>query len=63
MTTHPFNPARYPDEDFKTYQLRRWNENMYFKELARARLFWNSFVDGTYTSGSERDKFQLEMTA
>lgn len=63
MKTHPFNPARYPDEDFNTYQIRRWNENMYFKELAKPRMFWNSYVDGRYVSGSEADKFNLELTA
>lgn len=62
MKTHPFNPARYPDEDFKTYQLRRWNENMYFKELSQARMFWFSSRDGTYTEGAKADKFELQLT-
>lgn len=62
MKPYPFNAARYPDEDFQTYQLRRWNENNFFKQMMRPKLFWNSFLEGRYVKGAESDKFELQLS-
>lgn len=61
MKPYPFNAARYQDEDFATYQLRRWNENKYFKQMQKPKLFWNSFLEGRYVKGAEEDKFELQF--
>ena len=62
MDKIPFNAARYPDEDFETYQLRRWNENQYFKNRARrCTVVWNSSVDGKFTKEALDNSFTLRI--
>lgn len=38
----PFSAARYPEENQKTYHLRRWTENLLFKFLEKPVMFYNS---------------------
>lgn len=48
VKTWPFNAARYEDEPFDVYQLRRWNENRFFDWLLMPAVVWPSFYRGTY---------------
>jgi hypothetical protein len=59
----PFNAARYPDEAFSTYQLRRWNENRFYKILQSPMLVWDSHKNGTYRKADQKDKFTMDVVA
>lgn len=55
------NQPRYADEDYKTYQMRRWNENMVVKMYLRGQLIWNSTSRGTFVEEEQADQFNLNI--
>lgn len=59
--THKLNQPRYADEDYKTYQLRRWNENMVVNIYLKGQLVWNSLNSGTYRKDEQADNFSLKL--
>ena len=60
--THKLNHPRYADEDYKIYQLRRWNENIAIKMYLKGQLVWDSLQKGTYTKDRESDTFTLKLS-
>lgn len=59
--TCKLNQPRYSDEDFKTYQLRRWNENMVVNMYLKGQLIWDSTKRGTRTADSVADTFEMKL--
>lgn len=55
------NQPRSSDEDFKTYQLRRWNENTVIRMYLKGQLIWNSNQRGTRTKESVQNTFELNI--
>lgn len=58
---YKLNNSRYPDEDFKTYQLRRWNENMVVRMYLKGQLVWNSTQKGTLTADTAANSFEMKL--
>ena len=45
---HPYNAARYNDEPYDVYTLRRQVENNFYKNLLLPLVLWYSRTQGTY---------------